>query len=323
MIKLLNHEYNRKQWSWTPKVTIPRGDDIITVINQYRGYWPLTERMVFYRLISSPLIKAPHWKKNGNPNKKQVDVYAAIGRTLKWLRIHDKVPWSAITDEHRILSDKQGFESIDSFVESEIYWFLNGYRKCLASKQENYIEVWIEKNTLYHIVQPVVDRLCRRTIVCRGYNSISFQTDYYDRATEAIMRGQKPIILYFGDWDPSGCDMPYAILKTLEYELGLTNIGFYRCGINPDHFDSLQADPVPVKGTDSRAKNFIKDHGNIAYELDAFEPSELQALVQTSLEAFTNMDAIEADKAEEEKEKIMLESLRGDVKAYIQDWGSL
>jgi hypothetical protein len=47
----------------------------------------------------------------------------------------------------------------------------------MAQKQGNYIEIWIEKAALLHIVKPVADDFCRRVVVCRGYNSITFQED--------------------------------------------------------------------------------------------------------------------------------------------------
>lgn len=319
MIKLLNDQPNtRAPWSWTA-TNEARGEDIKKTIETYRKWWPLTERMVYYRLISSGFVSGDHWYKYGNRKQGKVDVYKTIIRTLKWLRIHDKVPWQAITDEHRIVTSKLGFESYEQFINQELRLFMRGYRKCVAAKQEYYLEVWIEKAALFHMVKPIVDRFCRRTVVCKGYSSLSFQADFYNRASEALMRSQKPIILYFGDWDPSGCDMPYSIMKTLEDELELSGVEIYRCGINPEHFPHLQAEPVPVKDTDSRAKKFIQEHGATAYELDAFHPEELQSLVRKSLEAFTDMEQVESDLQEEEEDKDFLKDLRFDVISFIQE----
>jgi hypothetical protein len=319
MLKLLNDRpNNRKPRSWTA-ANEARGRDISKIIEDHKRWWPLTERMVYYRLISSNLISGAHWHKYGDSSRELVDVYSAIGRVLKWLRIHERVPWESITDDHRVVSSKLGFESYEQFLNHELTYFLRGYRKCVAAKQEYYIEVWIEKAALFHMVKPVADRFCRRTVACKGYASISFQADFFNRASEALMRDQKPIILYFGDWDPSGCDMPYAIMRTLEDDLGLTGIQIYRCGINPEHFPSLHAEPVGVKDADSRSKSFIREHGTTAYELDAFEPSELQMLVRESLMQFTDMDQVGTDMGEEENEKDFLSELRADVIQYVQE----
>ncbi|MBU0734973.1 MAG: hypothetical protein KKG10_12575 [Proteobacteria bacterium] len=318
MIKLLNSGTNgRKPWRWT-ETNEARARDIKEIIDKYKRYWPLTERFVHYRLIGSHLVSAAHWHKYANQAQEQVDIYPAIIRTLKWMRIDDKVPWESITDEHRLVTPKVGFESVDQFIKQEMGYFLSGYQKCVAAKQKYYLEVWIEKNTLIHMVRPIANEFCRRTVVCRGYNSLSFQADFYNRAAAALMRDQIPVILYFGDWDPSGCDMPYAIMKTLE-ELGLTKVEIYRCGINPEHFAQLQAKPVPIKTKDPRSKNFIKQHGTTAYELDAFEPEALRKLVRESLEAFTDMEVLEADLDQEEEDIEFLDDLSSDVQEYIVD----
>ena len=65
----------------------------------------------------------------------------------------------------------------------------------MAQKQENYIEIWIEKAALLHIVEPIADDFCRRVTVCKGYNSITFQAEFYKRAQEALGFDQQPVVL--------------------------------------------------------------------------------------------------------------------------------
>ncbi len=72
---------------------------------------------------------------------------------------------------------------------------------------------------------------------------------------------QQPIVLYFGDWDPSGVNMIYAAMQTLTDELDLDMVRYIRAGINPEHFSEIQADPVPINADDTRAKRFVDQHG--------------------------------------------------------------
>ena len=275
----------RKPWSWT-KQNKARSEDIQRVMNDLKKYWPLTERQVFYRLIHSKYVLAPHWlKKDGKP----INYYSALGRMLKWMRIYDHIPMESIIDEHRILTDKVGFSSAKSFINSELDNLGNGYSRCNAQKQDRYVEVWIEKATLLHIVEPVADEFCRRVVVCKGYQSVTFQVAFYDRAAEALSKGEIPTVLYFGDWDPSGVNMIYAAIQTLSDELDLYGVEYHRCGINPVHFSMLDADPVPLNPNDPRAKKFIKEHGPTCYELDAFHPEQLITLVRESIKKFTDM----------------------------------
>ena len=236
------------------------------------------------------------------------------------MRIDEMIPWSAITDEHRIVTDKKGFTDFENFLDEEMSYFLSGYNRCLAQGQEFYVEVWIEKAALLRIVTPVADQFCRRVVVCRGYNSITFQTNFFDRATSALNRGEAPVVLYFGDWDPSGVNMPYTALQTFEDELGLVGVKYYRGGILPEHFDEIPADPVPIKPTDSRSKRFIKQYGQTAYELDAIHPVRLQELVRDSLKQFTNPSAFNQNKEQEKEDLERVRHLRRDVRGYIENW---
>jgi hypothetical protein len=305
---------SRSRWEWTDR-NKKRADHILKKMDELRAWWPLTARQVFYRLISSDLVSDPCWHWRGG---EQVDIYRALIRTLKWMRIAEMIPWDAITDEHRIVTQKMGFHSPKEFINSQRYHFLRGYNRCLAQKQDYYIEVWIEKAALLHVVEPVADEFCRRVVVCRGYNSITFQTDFYDRATEAMNAGQTPLVLYFGDWDPSGENMPYAAIQTLEEELDLYGVRYYRGGINPKHFKHIPASPVPIKPTDSRSKRFVDRHGPTAYELDAFTPLQLQQLVRESIACFTDMDEYRRNEEQGEIDREEIRRFRSDVLSFVE-----
>ena len=305
---------DRKAWAWT-NLNKFRSADISFVFNELKKWWPLTERQAYYRLISSKRSKQNHWRQHGNAEKPFSDYYKTMCRLLKWMRIDERLPWEAITDEHRTVTGKTGFENRESFISQELSLMFDGYGRCMAQKQERYLELWIEKAALFHIVKPIADEFCRRVVVCRGYNSVTFQADFYNRATKALGLGQIPTVLYFGDWDPSGVNMLYAALQTIQDELGLWGVEYYRCGINPNQFDDIPADPVPIKPADTRAKGFIREHGTTAYELDAFHPEQLQALVRKSIENFTDMAAYEEN---EDKEQDDLDYLE-DLKSYMEE----
>jgi len=314
MEELVLNETTRsvRKWAWTNR-NLARADDIRSAMDELRRWWPMTARQVYYRLISSDAVRQAHWSWKG----KQVDIYKALVRILKWMRIDEKLPWGAITDEHRVTTPKIGFTDVREFIDSELNNFLAGYARCMAQKQENYIEIWIEKAALLHIVKPVVDDFCRRIVVCRGYNSITFQTMFYNRALEAIGMDQQPIVLYFGDWDPSGVNMIHAAMQTLSDELELYMVKYYRAGINPEHFEMIQANPVPIKSGDTRSRRFINQHGQTAYELDALHPEQLQKLVRTSIQALTDMSEYDENAEKEIFDIGTIDALKVDVEKYI------
>jgi len=311
----------RKAWSWTPR-HLNQEADIKTVMNELKEWWPMTARQVYYRLISKKFIKQKHWlwKRKGKKRLMPLkDPYQTVKRLLKWMRIDERLPWNAITDEHRVTTHKLGYTDIREFFDEEISDFLYGYSRCKAQKQENYIEVWIEKAALLHIVKPIADKYCRRVVCCRGYNSITFQSMFYSRATEAINAGEQPIVLYFGDWDPSGENMIYAAMQTLEDELDLCGVKYFRAGINPEHFDMVEADPVAIKKKDSRSKRFVEQYGYTAYELDAFHPNQLQALVEDAICDFTDMSEYEDNEDMESSDVWRITPIRNKMREYFNE----
>ena len=306
----------RKPWSWTPQ-NKARAADIKAVLDDMRKYWPITERELYYRLIP---VSGKHWERCGKHKGEQVNVNLALGRTLKWMRIHNMVPMSCIKDTHRTLTIKQGWDDMEDFVSDQLDFSFWSYNRCVAQDQPRYIEVWIEKDAAFDRVKPVADEFCRRVMICRGYNSVTFQANYYLRAKAAQEQGQIPTVLYFGDWDPSGVNMIYAAMQTIQDELGLDGVEYIRCGINPEHFDHLKKDPVALKTTDKRAKPFIKKYGTTCYELDAFHPEALKNLVRESIVAFTDMEILEANKevqGREIKHADQMDNLLEETKAQV------
>jgi hypothetical protein len=83
-----NTRSKRTKWAWT-KDQRAKGTDIINAMNDIRDFWPLGERQIYYRLISSTAINQAHWHTHGNPKNPRIsDVCGAIGTLLKWLRIN-------------------------------------------------------------------------------------------------------------------------------------------------------------------------------------------------------------------------------------------
>jgi hypothetical protein len=304
---------NRKDWAWTARNNA-RAADIKAVLEEMRPYWPLTERGLYYRLLP---VNGPHWEWNGKP----VDVYKALVRTLKWMRIDDIVPTQCIKDSHRILTAKQGYDDMGHFISDRLDFSFTQYNRCLAQDQPRHIEVWLEKAALLDLVEPVADEFCRRVMVCKGYNSITFQVNFYHRAKAAQKLGQVPTVLYFGDWDPSGVNMLFAAMQTIEDELGLDGVEYYRCGINPGHFSQLHKAPVPIKPSDSRSERFVAKHGTTAYELDAFHPEVLKSLVKDSIQHRTDMEILDANIAIEDRETentFEMDDLLDDIKEKVR-----
>jgi len=61
---------------------------------------------------------------------------------------------------------------------------------------------------------------------------------------------------------------------------------FERLALNRDQVDEYNPPPNPAKVTDSRYKDYAEKHGDECWELDALEPSVLDALIQEKIISF-------------------------------------
>ena len=190
------------------------------------------------------------------------------------------LPWDVLTDRARSMSDKRGWTDQAEYLRNLERYVSNldkNYTRCFVQDQERYVEIWCEKDALSQVFERVAWPYCIRAITCKGYDSATFLDDYRRRAEAAQARGQVPVILYFGDMDPSGWQALEASKQTLEDEMDLWGVEYVRVALNPEQIDEydLPHDPRAVKTSDPRTKNYVQRFGHLAVELDALHPATL------------------------------------------------
>ena len=288
-----------------------RVEDIKVVLKELKAYWPLTLRQVYYQLVSREVIK------------NELAEYKKLSSLLARARLEGLVNWNAIEDRVRSTLTSGGWDGLSWFIEQESESFLDGYRRNLLCSQDVVPEAWIEKDALSRICHGAALPYCVPVVVARGYSSISFMHQCKRRITGRWAEGKKTIILYFGDFDPSGYNMPEAMLETLHGDMGIDEaaVELHRCALTAaqalDEF-KLPHSPEALKETDSRARKFIQEHGRHAVELDALDPPTLEGLVRGSIESVLNMDKFHAEKGIEQGERGDLEGLKEHIDGRIQ-----
>lgn len=210
------------------------------------------------------------------------------------------------------IDEKDLEEEIENGKEQIKAW-MQHYRLNKWSNQDNYIEVWIEKKAL----QGVFEWPCRRMDVglapCKGYPSITFLNDASKRFEQAEDQGKNLIILYFGDYDPSGKDIPRSIKENLA-RMGV-NVEMKQVALNKEQIDKYKLPGVPAKASDSRSRSWS---GGDVVELDAIEPKELEAMVKQIIKEHFDRD----DYAElQEKQAEEKNTYRKKLKDFVNDLG--
>lgn len=295
-----------------------RAHEVKEIVDDLKDYWPLTLRQIHYRLVE----KRPDWKKGSvktsAPYKNQYGHYQDLSNVLKWMRIHEVIPWEALTDRTRRVSEKRGYEDLEDFIDRSIYWFLKGYDRCLVQSQDIYLEIWIEKDTATSIIEDVADPYCLRVVTRRGYNSVTAEADYYRRAQEAIDKGRKPVVLYFGDFDPSGKDMLRASLRTLEEHMGLKQIEVITAALTEDQVQDLPPKPEAAKKRDPRYKGYVSQYGTSAWELEALHPRDLQRIAKEAIENTLDMEMFQTELEREQLDKNKLNGFRDGIVSFLK-----
>lgn len=220
-----------------------------------------------------------------------------------------KARWDGIVDMDAFIDrerDVYGETNIDeknldeeintskSVIESRMeYYKLNRW-----SNQKNFIEVWIEKKSLQSAFEKPCDKYEVALAPCKGYPSLTFIHDALKRFNYAKKKGKNITILYFGDYDPSGEDIPQSIENNL-IRMGIL-INVERIALNPEQIKKYDLPGVPAKETDTRTANW---DGENAVELDAVEPHLLQKICEKAISNYFDEDNYEILKEKEECEQ--------------------
>lgn len=193
-----------------------------------------------------------------------------------------------------------------------IYSWMSYYSKNRWENQRYYPEVFIEKKALQGVFNPV----CRRHQVslgaCKGYPSLTFLHEASIRFQEAVDNDKIPIIIYFGDYDPSGEDIPRSIEENMK-RFGVVDVEVRRIALMKDQVLHWKLPPAPAKIGDSRTANW---DGLGQVELDAVKPEDIEILCKDAIDAIFDDEKYEELQAMEEEEQ---KNYKSQLIDYIKD----
>lgn len=275
----------------------------VDIISQYeRGV--LTIRGLHYRLVAAGMTNTlTHYKR----------VVAAMIEA-RWA---GTVSFDAFSDHDRSIIGSTNIDQtdLDSSVEQakeSIQGWMNYYFKNRWENQPVYPEVFIEKKALQGVFEKVTKRNGVALGACKGYPSLTFLKDTARRFVEAVDQGKRPVILYFGDYDPSGEDIPRSIQENIE-KLGCPEIEVIRIALMKEQVVAWKLPPAPIKEGDSRSAGW---DGLGQVELDAVEPEKLRKLCQKAIDAVFNEELHNELKEAEEEEQT---EYRIQLKKYVSN----
>ncbi len=297
----------RRVFSWTDK-QVDKLNKVKNILLELDEFKPLTLRQVYYQLVGKGYIE------------NNVSQYGMLSKLLKHARIDGYISWDDIEDRVRAYHDLTGWGSSTEYISSSVEHFLTTYKRDLLQTQDVYIELWIEKDALSSIFTRVASRFTVPVVVCRGFSSVSFLNDYKTRLS--YYKDKTPLLLYFGDFDPSGVEMLTAMETTLKEELNVTGIIFKRIALSKEDvfLYNLPHSPDALKKTDTRAKKHIEEFGEIAVELDALPPQVLQDKIEEAIIDNIQLRLFIEEEQTQVNEFDLLNKIKTDVKNLMNDY---
>lgn len=276
--------------------------DQIEVVNEiiadYTGQGlTLTLRQLYYQLVSRDAI----------PNAEKS--YKNLGSLVSDGRLAGLIDWDSIEDRVRKPVLWRQNESINECVEQAIEYFRLPRRR----SQPTYLELWVEKDAIANVLRPIAAKWHIPLMVNRGYSSSSamyeasqrfmlganqVESDFYD-AGDAF-EDRPSVLLYLGDHDPSGEDMVRDIEARLNL-FGVQKLQVEKLALTMEQIRLYKPPPNPAKTTDSRSKGYIEKFGTSSWEVDALNPRTLTTLIETAIEAHTDLDAYARVQREEQR----------------------
>jgi hypothetical protein len=265
-------------------------DKANAILREYaaKGF-TMTLRQLHYQFVARGI------QIDGETYQNNKQAYQRLGDTMSNARLAGASNWAWMEDRLRELDRSPRWGSPASIIDA----VADQYREDLWNGQKWRPEVWIEKDALGGIIEPICRELRIDFFACRGYVSQSAQYEASHRFRDYMRKGQEPVVFHFGDHDPSGIDMTRENRAKFELLCGRP-IRVERLALNIEQVREYNPPPNFAKLTDSRAAGYVEEFGNESWELDALDPELLTNLIRDSIEPLINRRAwAAAEKAEQ------------------------
>jgi hypothetical protein len=152
------------------------------------------------------------------------------------------------------------------------------YRRDFWNQQPHRVQVWSEKGTVRGVLAPVLNEYAVGFFAVHGFSSA---TSAHDIAEDDD--GRDLIVLYVGDFDPSGMFMSEMDLPARFAKYDGDHVKLRRIALTRKQVSGLPSFPASDKKNDTRYKWFVRNYGNHCWELDAMDPNDLRDCVEQAI----------------------------------------
>ena len=308
------------------------------IIEEYQGQGlRLTARQLYYQFVSRGLI----------PN--QPAEYKKLTALLTDARYAGLVDWDSIEDRGREPNTPSEWSDLKSLTESA----LRSYRLPRWETQRSYVELWVEKQALAGVLEPLAREHHVTLMVNKGYSSASAMKESAERIkSKTIMNSERldeietelrecsdkygqPSYEYTKLSERLGLELNADILRKSHIfylgdhdpsgedmvrdiavrlrEFGVLRLSVDKIALTMDQVEEYDPPPNPAKITDPRAAGYIAKYGPHSWEVDALPPNVLAQLIRDAFARVIDLQAMNKIKKQEEVDKKRLREVVAEI----------
>lgn len=281
------------------------------VLEEYRGYGPMTVRQIFYRLVGE----------HGYP--KDEKAYNRLAEYLVRARRAGMISFRRIRDDGTVThaaaeeTDRAAVWEYLTEIVSRPAAYLHLDRN---AGQPHYIELWCEAAGM----APMLAQMARyRDVSVYSTGGFSSVTVTWEVAQRIAARDKPTYFLHVGDFDPSGESIFTAMSQDIGSFIASEIGGYYnsvtgevkrdedgrppffipkRVALTADQVEEFDLPTAPAKVSDSRSAAWVGE----TTQAEAMPPTLLEEVVKGALDELTDEGALDAlvERERDDKERL-------------------
>ena len=308
---LMNDTRQRKEISVAKSAFVAAIDEVLDGLADFGA---VSDRQIHYGLLNNPPLM--HASKPNSRYCNDQRSYKSLVELLARMRVSGMIPFEAITDETRPVTNWKTYPEPGAFVTSEVDGFLKGYYRDLQQSQPNHIEVLVEKNTVAGLIRSVCAEFRVPMTSGRGFCSLPPR---YDMAKRFEKSGKsKLILLAVTDLDPDGESIAETFARSMRDDFGIKSIHPIKVALTYPQVGQYNLPAcMEAKVSSSRCKSFVEKYGRNVWELEALPPATLQQTVRDAITGVMDLDLFTREQQAETADAVSLKAIRVTVQTQL------
>lgn len=265
------------------------------VLDEYRRYWPLTCRQIFYRMVGA------------HGYGKTEEAYGRLCHHLANARRGGIISFNAIRDDGMTSYRMDHFDDHEHFLR-HVRELGEGYTRNKLADQDLHIEVWCEASGMLPQLHRVAKPFSIPAYSSGGFDSLTAKKRLADRICEI---GKRAVILHLGDFDPSGVSIFDSVAEDVtafvmeDRPHGLVKVEFERIALTAEQVESYDLDTAPAKASDSRSQGWKGE----TCQLEALPPDIIAGILKAAIERRIDPILLEMDQEQEGRDRLLISGL--------------